>query len=114
MAQKVQIVLVDDLDGGPADEQVKFGLDGVGYEIDLSAANAAQLRDALAKYVAHGRRANPVPRVKSGAPRRRRPAPDSRTAAIREWARANGIEIGERGRIPVPIRARYDAEHPGA
>lgn len=109
MAQKVQIVLVDDLDGGPADEQVRFGLDGTGYEIDLSAENAARLRDLLAPYVAHGRRAAPAPRSRSATPRKRQRHTD--TQAVRDWARERGIEVGERGRIPAGVQAQYESAH---
>lgn len=56
MAQKVRIILEDDLDGGPAEETVRFGLDGAHYEIDLSSANAARLRDAIRPFASKGRR----------------------------------------------------------
>ena len=113
MARKVQIVLEDDIDGGPADETVAFALDGAGYEIDLSAANAAALRDALAPYVGAARKAG---RSAAGRPARR----SSRTtavvsdaqhdpAAVRAWAREQGIEVSERGRISADVRARYEA-----
>ena len=108
MAQKVQVVLVDDLDGGAAEETVTFALDGVSYEIDLSAANAAQLRDALASWVGHARRvggrARPARRG-TGAGR----ASSGDSAAIREWARSNGFTVNERGRIPAEVKAAYDA-----
>src|SRR3954451_21760646 len=94
MAQKVHIVLEDDLDGSEATETVSFALDGSSYEIDLNADNAAKLRDALAVYVGHGRK------VTAGARRGRRPAANGGTSAkeIREWARANGHQVPERGR----------------
>ena len=116
MAQKVQIILVDDLDGGPAEESLRFSLDGASYEIDLSVANAAQFRDAMAPYVAHARRATTVVRSKSvvGSRRAHRGPDNSRTHAVRLWAREKGIEVGERGRVPLSVRAQYDAEHPGA
>lgn len=110
MAQKVQVVLVDDIDGGSADETVSFALDGISYEIDLSAANAAALRDAFASWVGHGRRVGG--RSRSG----RRPAAarsgaraDGESSAIREWARANGHTVNDRGRIPAEVRAAYEA-----
>jgi hypothetical protein len=111
MAQKVQIVLVDDLDGGPAEETVRFGLDGVGYEIDLSAENAAVLRDVMAAYVGHARRVGAAPRSKSPRSRRSGATDVNGPGAIRAWAKSQGIEIGERGRIPVELRARYDESH---
>jgi hypothetical protein len=104
MAQKVQITLVDDLDGSPADETVGFALDGVGYEIDLASANAARLRDALAPYVAHARRAR-------GAHGRRRGGRGGRAGEIRAWAKEQGIQVNERGRVPADVVSRYDAAH---
>ena len=111
MAQKVQVVLVDDLDGGTADETVTFSLDGVSYEIDLSTANAAALREAFASWVGHGRRVGGRTRTTgrrasgSGSGR----ASSSESAAIREWARSNGFTVNERGRIPAEVKAAYDA-----
>jgi hypothetical protein len=104
MAQRVVVTLVDDLDGGPADETVTFGLDGTNYEIDLSSANAARLRDALANFVANGRRAG-----RSTAGRRRASPGDS--ALIREWAKSQGRAVNERGRISAELRAAYEAAH---
>lgn len=104
MAQKVQVLLLDDLDGGTADETVTFGLDGVSYEIDLSSANAKKLRDALAKYVESGRRAKRGRRGQGG-PRGGR----GDTSAVREWARSQGLKVSDRGRIPADIMAQYDA-----
>ena len=106
MAQKVQVVLVDDLDGGPADETLTFSLDGVSYEIDLSHDNAASMRDSFATYVGHARR---VGGPRSGA-RRRQPSSDGTSpAVIREWAKGEGIAVNERGRISAELRARYQA-----
>ncbi|MFN8168463.1 MAG: Lsr2 family protein [Candidatus Nanopelagicales bacterium] len=111
MAQKVQVVLVDDLDGGPADETVTFSLDGVSYEIDLTHDNAAALRDALAPYVGHGRRVGASRRTTSArAPRSRATGPGN-PAEIREWAKAQGIAVNERGRISAELKAQYDAAH---
>jgi len=102
MAQKVQVVLIDDIDGGAAAETLSFSLDGVGYEIDLSAANAAALRSAVAPWISAGRRV-------SGrrAPGRGRGASDA--GKIREWARANGVEVSERGRVSASVREAYAA-----
>lgn len=109
MAQRVSIELVDDLDGSAAAETVSFALDGAAYEIDLSAANAAALRDALAAYVGHGRR------VSGGGSRRssssRRSSGSSEARAIREWARANGHKVPDRGRVSAEVKAAYDAAH---
>lgn len=108
MAQKVTVQLVDDLDGGPADETVSFSLDGTAYEIDLSATNAAELRDAFARYVGHARR---VGGRSTGRGTARRRGGDNRTAEIREWARANGHKVNERGRIPASIIEAYEQAH---
>ena len=107
MAQKVQVVLVDDLDGGPADETVLFALDGVSYEIDLTAAHAAALRDALATYVGHARRVGTTARR---APARRA-SRDGKPAQVRDWARSQGITVNERGRISADVMARFQAAH---
>ena len=113
MAQKHIVQLIDDLDQSTAEETVSFALDGSNYEIDLSAKNAAKLRDSLATYVAHARRTTrSVGRpAGTGAPRRGRGARGDReqTQAIREWARNNGHKIGEKGRIPGSILEAYNA-----
>ncbi len=107
MAQKVSIVLVDDLDGTEATETVTFGLDGSNYEIDLNDANAAAMREALSGYVGHARKL-------SGAGRRgRKPAGGaaSNTKAVREWAKSQGMDVSERGRISGDVQQAYDAAH---
>lgn len=112
MAQRVEVVLVDDLDGGPADETVQFGLDGVGYEIDLTADNAAALREAFAVYVGHARKTSG--RRSAGRGGGRGAAASGRasqTAAIRAWAKQQGLPVNERGRIPAAIVAQYEAAH---
>jgi hypothetical protein len=109
MAQKVQVILVDDIDGGPAEETLSFSLDGVSYEIDLSTANAAKLRDSVAPYVGTARRVGG--RSSSGRGRSRRAGGDNRSAQIREWARTNGHQVNERGRVAAGIIAAYDAAH---
>lgn len=109
MAQKVTVLLVDDLDGGPADETVSFSLDGVSYEIDLSTKNAATFRESLAQYVGTARRVGG--RASGRGAGRRRTGGDNRTAQIREWARANGHKVSERGRIPATIVESYEKAH---
>ncbi|RMI12652.1 histone-like nucleoid-structuring protein Lsr2 [Cellulomonas triticagri] len=109
MAQKVQVLLVDDIDGGTADETVTFALDGVSYEIDLTTAHAAELRDALATWVGHARKVGgraSSGRSSSGASRPRR---SSDAGAVRAWAKENGFEVSERGRISAEIREAYEA-----
>lgn len=109
MAQKVQVILVDDLDGGSADETVQFGLDGVSYEIDLNNSNAEKLREALAEYVAVSRK---VGRGTRGARKGRAATVGGPSATeVRDWARANGYEVNVRGRVPQEIRDAYDAAH---
>ena len=105
MAQRVQIILEDDFDGGTADETVTFGLDGAEYEIDLSAKNAAGLRDTLAPWLAHAR--------KIGGRRRRgvKPVASSTTSDIRAWALANGFEVSSRGRVSAEVREAYERAH---
>ncbi len=115
MAQKVNIVLIDDIDQTDADETVTFGLDGKEYAIDLNDKNAAALRDALAPYVAHAR---PVSggrgrRSTSGASRSGGGSSNGGPAAseIRAWARENGHEVPERGRVSAEVREAYAAAH---
>ncbi|EIF00785.1 histone-like nucleoid-structuring protein Lsr2 [Saccharomonospora glauca] len=111
MAQKVLVSLVDDLDGSEADETVEFGLDGINYEIDLSAENAEELRDALAQYVEHARRAGGRKRSSSRssvkAPARSAAVDREQNQAIRAWARKNGFEVSDRGRIPSEVVEAY-------
>jgi hypothetical protein len=114
MAKRVIHELVDDLDGKAADETVEFGLDGVRYEIDLSAKNATRLREALAPYITAGARvgrvggtAHRVSVSRGGGPAR---ADRDQNRAIRDWATAKGIEVSERGRIKQDVVDRYHAE----
>jgi hypothetical protein len=106
VAQKVQTLLIDDIDGGEAEGTVRFGLDGTSYEIDLSVAHQAELRGALARFIAAGRK------VPGAEPRRagRRAVGDGADAMeVRAWAKSQGIEVKDRGRIPAGIVARYRA-----
>ena len=106
MAQRVQIILEDDYDGGVAEETVNFGLDGAEYEIDLSAKNAANLRDALAPWLGHAR--------KTGGRRKRGSAKSSgssSTSDIRAWALANGHDVSSRGRVSADVRDAYEKAH---
>lgn len=108
MAQKVTIVLVDDIDGGEATQTVQFGLDGHTYEIDLNDDNAAKLRDAIAPFVGHARKVTGAPR-RGGARKASSDGPSPKE--IRAWAKENGYETSERGRVPEEIRQAYDAAH---
>jgi Lsr2 len=103
VATKITVLLEDDLDGGPADETVRFGLDGVDYEIDLSKQHARAFRRELASFLIHARRAGRG---------RRRPARSSsgrRSSDIRAWAKDAGIQVSDRGRIPARVVAQYQA-----
>lgn len=116
MAQKIHIVLEDDLDGSEAEETVTFGLDGTTYEIDLNAEHAAELREALATYVGHGRKVS-----SSGRRGKKSTSASSSTGGassggpsakeIREWARSNGYDVPDRGRVAADVREAYDAAH---
>lgn len=108
MAQRVNVVLVDDIDGEPAEETVTFGLDGITYEIDLGAKNAARLRDSMAEWVGHGRRVSGGRRKGNrSVTKRSTVGPDN--ATVREWARSNGYQVSERGRIKAEIVDAFSA-----
>ena len=112
MAQRTEIVFTDDLDGGPADETVRFGIDGTQYEIDLSKAHAGELRSALEPFVASARRVTAAGAGGAGAGRR-----GSRSAArrgpnpseVRAWARSEGIEVKDKGRVPSELVVKFQA-----
>jgi hypothetical protein len=112
MAQRVNVVLVDDIDGTEADETVSFALDGVDYEIDLSDEHAEEIREAVSLYIGHARRTGgrrrSNRRASSGA------GADSAGASaadIRAWARENGWDVPERGRVSAEVREAYSAAH---
>jgi len=110
VAQQVKVLLVDDVDGGTAEETVSFALDGTFYEIDLNADNAGDLRGALAPFVESARK---VRATKNSAAKRAkgRTGNRERTADIRAWAKQQGKQVNDRGRIPASIVAEYDAVH---
>ena len=107
MAQKVQTLFIDDLDGSEAEGTVRFGLDGSEYEIDLNAKHADALRKTLAQYVEAARR----------TPGARRPARTGRrtgssglnSTEVRDWAKAQGIEVKDRGRVPAELIVKFKA-----
>ena len=108
MAQKIQTLFIDDLDGSAAEGIVRFGLDGAEYEIDLNAKHARELRDALARYAGAARRAGGAARRPvRGA--RRGSASGLNTTEVREWARAQGIEVKDRGRVPAELVVKFKA-----
>ncbi|MGW4446437.1 histone-like nucleoid-structuring protein Lsr2 [Streptomyces sp. NPDC004682] len=108
MAQKIQVTYVDDLDGGEAEGTVSFGLDGRTYDIDLSAANDAKLREFLAPFIAAGRRTAGGPGRKPGSVNRVPSGPKPDLAKVREWARENGYNVNDRGRIPGTVLEAYE------
>jgi hypothetical protein len=105
MAQKVTVALEDDLDGGPADETVRFGIGGAEYEIDLSKRNAAAFRRKLAPFIDHARKAGRGSRRRTG----RTASSRQNGGDIRAWAKGQGIAVSERGRIPASVIEQYKA-----
>jgi len=128
MATRTEIILTDDLDGGPAERTIRFALDGQDYEMELGAAHLAQLEDTLTRYIGaarpasnHARRRNGRRRPRTAPGRITLPAPPpparpdvaARNAEIRAWAKAErpDLEVNERGRVPSPVIAAYNAAH---
>lgn len=109
MAQKVTVSLEDDMDGGSAVETVRFGFDGSNYEIDLNSRNAAAFRKQLSPFIEHGRKAGRVLARRA----KRSAAARQRSGEIRAWAKASGIEVSDRGRIPSSVIERYRAAADG-
>jgi len=113
VAQRTILELVDDLDGGEADETVTFALDGVEFEIDLSADNAARLRDELAEFVGHARRIGGRKQRSSAVTPKANGNGNGKpdTQAVREWARSQGETVAERGRVPQALVIRFQEAH---
>jgi hypothetical protein len=111
VAQKIQTLFIDDIDGGAAEGTVRFALDGTDYEIDLNAKHTEELRSALGKYVTHARKVGgSARRVGRTAGRASRGAGSSlNTTEIRNWAREQGYDIKDRGRVPADLVAKYQA-----
>ncbi len=105
MAQRVDVKLVDDLDGSEATDSVAFALDGRQYEIDLSSENAARLRGIVADYVAAARRVGSARKPAGGGASTPAAGPDA--TAVRQWARENGVTVSERGRVPAHVVEAY-------
>ncbi len=127
MARQTTVEMIDDIDGGHADETVRFGLDGKEYEIDLSGRNAARLRKVVLPFVDVARRSEqsasrsalvilppvggrPAPVSPPAAGTRPARVDREQTQAIRDWARGKGLDVSRRGRIPAEIVARFHAE----
>lgn len=109
MATKTMIALEDDLDGGPADETVQFGLGTTDFEIDLSGRNADKFRTDMAPFIEHAR--------KSGRQKHqstRSATVRQHSAGVRAWAKEHGIDIGDRGRIPASVNEQYQAAVTGS
>lgn len=111
MAKQTTVVLVDDVDGSEADEQVEFSVDGKTYEIDLSAANGERLRAVLAPFISAGRRTGAGRSAATTTPAPRPTSDRELNQAIREWALAQGMTVSERGRIPSNVLTAYHAAH---
>jgi nucleoid-associated protein Lsr2 len=109
MVRKVEVRLVDDLDSGPAEETVRFGLDGVYYEIDLSSKHAKELRAGLERYLAVATRVAQNGRSAQRS-RGRTGAAGVDNQVIREWAASRGLEVAPRGRIPRAVLDQYEAD----
>jgi len=111
MALKTVVTLTDDLDGSPADETVKFALDGIAYEIDLRKSNAEKLRNALKPFREAARKA-PAPGRGKSRSSRASSGDRQRSARIRAWAKQHGIPVSERGRISTHLAEAYEANDP--
>ncbi|MBW0106524.1 Lsr2 family protein [Pseudonocardia sp. KRD291] len=111
MAKHTTVTLVDDLDGGEADEQVQFSVDGRSYEIDLSSKNAEKLRESLAPYVSAARRGGGRSASTSASSNGSSASERAVNRAVREWAVAQGMKISERGRIPSSVLEAYHSAH---
>ena len=109
MAQKVTVVLEDDLTGGPAEQTVRFAFDGTDYEIDLNAKNAAAFGKQLAPYLEHARRVGRGPSRRPG----RTAAGRQRSGDIRAWAKEQGLAVSARGRIPASVMEQYQEANRG-
>jgi hypothetical protein len=112
MARTVQVHLLDDIDGTPADETLAFGLDGTAYEIDVNSKHADKLRTTLSKYIEKSRK---LGKGRVVATRGRTAATPARTdreqnQAIRDWAKSKGLDVSDRGRIPANIVEQYQQE----
>lgn len=104
MAQQIQTLFIDDIDGGEAAGTVRFALDGVEYEIDLSIKHTDELHTKLGKYIDHARK---IGSTSKRASRGRRTTGAIKTTAVRSWAREQGYDIKDRGRVPTDLVTKY-------
>jgi Spy/CpxP family protein refolding chaperone len=108
MARSLAVVVTDDIDGSPDADTVTFGFDGITYEIDLSEKNRAKLEHDFAIYIEAGRR---IGRGRSRSAASRQSAPKVDRAAVRAWAKDNGLKVSERGRIGAEVMRQYEQVH---
>lgn len=108
MAQKVQTLFIDDLDGSDAEGTIRFGLDGAQYEIDLNTDHAEELRTTLARYIKAARRVPGTTRRPSQNGRKN-PAGSTSNTDVRNWAKSHGFDVKPRGRVPADVLAQYRA-----
>jgi hypothetical protein len=107
VAQKVQTLYIDDLDGSAAEGTVRFSLDGTSYEIDLNAKHTQELRNALAPFISSARRAGGTQRrIRTS---RRASANGVDPTEVREWAKGQGIDVKDRGRVPAELVVKFKA-----
>lgn len=104
MAQRMQILYVDDIDGSEAEGTVRFGFEGADYEIDLNKKHAEQLAKAIGPYVEAARKVSSTRRAARGSRSARHNQSD-----VRAWARAQGLKVSDRGRIPADVLAKYES-----
>jgi hypothetical protein len=113
VAQKIQTLFIDDIDGSEAEGTVRFALDGAEYEIDLNAKHAGELRKALSRYVEAARRSGggggTRRPARNGSSSRRSAASGLNTNEVREWAKSQGFEVKDRGRVPAELVVRFKA-----
>lgn len=110
MAQKIETVFIDDLDGSKADTTIRFGLDGAEYEIDLNTAHADALRKAAERYIGAGRKVSTsARRTARGGTRRSGTSSGPSSSEVRDWAKSQGYEVKERGRIPAELVVKFQA-----
>ena len=109
MAQRIQTIFIDDLDGSEAEGTVRFGLNGMDYEIDLSTAHAEAMQKALETYIEAGRKVSGPARRAGRGSGRRTAGGGSNSSDVREWAKAQGIEVKDRGRVPAELVVKFKA-----
>jgi hypothetical protein len=109
MAQRTTVIVTDDLDGSEGANTITFAYEGIEYAVDLSESNSKKLKKALDPYISAARKTGgkrPSGRRSTAAAGR---SSSSDTAAIREWARSQGLQVSERGRVPQSLRDQYSA-----